>query len=162
LGDIGPISGLLKASWHATYDSILGERVALRRGRPVYSAVSLAIWIARSGAPRPMRMLVATRGDVAVGMAMAQIEGSEIVLFMLYVDPERKGQGAGSALLQAVADSYAEARSIRVEVLKDNAAAIAWYKARGFETYGETKSGSGLPGVAAVYMDKKLGLEPRC
>jgi ribosomal protein S18 acetylase RimI-like enzyme len=109
-----------------------------------------------------MRMLVATRGDVAAGMAMARVEDSEIVLLMLYVDPEQKRQGTGSALMQAVIDSYAAAKSIRVEVLKDNVAAIAWYKARGFEAYGGTNNARGLPGIAAVYMDKKLGLEPRC
>jgi ribosomal protein S18 acetylase RimI-like enzyme len=101
-------------------------------------------------------MLLATRGDAAVGMAMAQIDGSEIVLWMLYVDPGQKGQGIGPALLRAVAGSYSEARSIRVEVLKDNLAAIEWYKAQGFEAYGETKSATGVPGIAALYMDKKL------
>ena len=74
----------------------------------------------------------------------------------LYVNPERKGRGIGSALLQAVTDGCAEARSIRIEVLRENVAAIAWYKARGFEIYGETKNASGLPGVAAVYVDRKL------
>ena len=153
LGDVPHVSRLLKASWHATYDSILGERMALQRGRPVYSPVNLAIWIAHSRlSSLAMKVLVASRGDMVVGLAMAQIDGSEIVLSALYVDPERKG----SALLRAVTDCFAEAKSMRVEVLRDNVAAIAWYKARGFEVYGEGKNASGLPGVAAVYMDKRL------
>ena len=111
LGDVSHVSRLLKASWHVTYDSIIGERVALQRGRRVYSPVNLAMWIALSRlSSHSMKMLIATRGDVAVGLAMARIDASELVLYMLYVDPERKGQGIGSALLQAVADSCAGAR----------------------------------------------------
>jgi ribosomal protein S18 acetylase RimI-like enzyme len=157
LGDVPSISRLLKVSWHATYDSMVGQRAALKLGRVVYSTGNLAIWIAQSRwSPRFRKMLVATRGDMAVGFAMARIDASEIVLWMLYVDPERKGQGIGSALLRTVADSYAEAKSMRVEVLRDNVAAIAWYKAQGFEVYGEAKNATAMPGVAALYMDKKL------
>jgi ribosomal protein S18 acetylase RimI-like enzyme len=79
---------------------------------------------------------------------------------MLYVDPEWKGQGIGWALLQAVADNYAEAKAMRLEVLRDNVAAIAWYKAQGFETYGGSQNATGMPGVAALYMDKRL--DPLC
>jgi ribosomal protein S18 acetylase RimI-like enzyme len=156
-GDVSNISRLLKVSWHATYDSMLGERLALQRGRGVYSVVNLVVWVAQSRlSSRRARMLIATKGDMAVGVAMAQIDASEIILWMLHVDPERKGQGIGSALLQAVADSYAEAKSIRLEVLRDNVAAIEWYKARGFEIYGEARSATGTSGIAAVYMDKRL------
>jgi ribosomal protein S18 acetylase RimI-like enzyme len=157
LADIQTVSRLLKASWHATYDAILGERLALRRGRQVYSTVNLAIWIALSRlSSRPMKIRIATRGDRAVGIAMARKEGPGIVLYMLYVDPEQKGQGIGSALLQVVTASYPEATSIRLEVLRDNVAAIAWYKAQGFEVYGETRTASGFRGVAALYMDRTL------
>jgi ribosomal protein S18 acetylase RimI-like enzyme len=155
--DVARVSRLLKASWHATYDSMLGERLALRRGQSVYSTANLTISIARSiVSPHAMKMLIATRGDVTVGLAMAHIDGSEIVLNMLYVDPERKGQGIGLALLQAVIDSYSGAKAIRLEVLRDNVAAIEWYKAKGFEAYGETGNAAGMRGVAALYMDKKL------
>ncbi len=70
--------------------------------------------------------------------------------------PEWKGKGIGSALLDAVIADHPEAKVIRLEVLKDNAAAIAWYQAKGFESYGETKNATGTAGVAALYMDKKL------
>jgi len=158
LGDVTHIRRLLKASWHGTYDSIIGERVALQRGRRVYSTVNLVIWIAQSRLPsHATKMLIATQGNIAVGVAMARIDdASEIVLYMLHVDPERKGQRIGSALLQAVAGSYAGAKGVRLEVLRDNVAAIEWYKAQGFEVYGETKSATGTWGVAALYMDKKL------
>ena len=88
---------------------------------------------------------------------MAQFdEASEIVLYMLYVHPEWKGQKIGSALLQAVIACYSDANAIRLEVLRDNIAAIEWYKAKGFEIYGETKNATGTASVAALYMEKKL------
>jgi ribosomal protein S18 acetylase RimI-like enzyme len=141
----------------------MGERAALQRGQREYSTVNLAMRIALSRWSST-KILIATQGDMAVGYAMARVDhASEIVLYMLYVYPERKSQGIGSALLRAIVDSYAGAKAIRLEVLRDNLAAIEWYKAQGFEIYGETKNATGTPGVAALYLHKKLDrLTQRC
>jgi ribosomal protein S18 acetylase RimI-like enzyme len=103
-------------------------------------------------------MLVASHERVAVGLAMAQLdaEASEIVLYTLYVHPQWQRQGVGSALLQAAVAGFPDAKAIRLEVLKENAAAIRWYNARGFAIYGETKNATNTPNVAALYMDKNL------
>jgi ribosomal protein S18 acetylase RimI-like enzyme len=103
-------------------------------------------------------MLVACQDRVPAGLAMAQLDEElpEIVLYMLYVHPQWQRQGVGLALLRAVVASFSGAKAIHLEVLKDNAAAIAWYKAEGFEVYGETKNATNTPNVAALYMDKKL------
>jgi len=88
---------------------------------------------------------------------MAQLDGErEIVLYMLYVHPELKGQGIGSELLRAVIACHPNATAVRVEVLQGNIEAIEWYKLKGFEVYGETKSATGTADVAAFYMDKGL------
>ena len=89
---------------------------------------------------------------------MGQRDGDEIILYSLYVHPEWQRKGIGSALLDAVIAHHPEAKAIRLEVLKDNAAAIAWYRTKGFETYGETKKATGTSDVASMYMDKKLAL----
>ena len=103
-------------------------------------------------------VLAATHDDVPVGHAMGQRDGGEIILYSLYVHPEWQRKGIGSALLDAVIADHPEAKAIRLEVLKDNAAAIAWYRTKGFETYGDTQSATGTSGAAAMYMDKKLAL----
>jgi ribosomal protein S18 acetylase RimI-like enzyme len=160
--DVANASRMLKASWHATYDSILGERLAVERGRWAYSTGPLKGWVVQSKlSPHSTRMLIATQDGMAAGLATAQLDASGIVLWMLYVDPERKGKGIGTALLQAAIDGFAGAKSIRVEVLRGNVAAIAWYKARGFEVYGEARNATGTPGIAAVYLDKKLDRLPK-
>ncbi len=100
---------------------------------------------------------MATHNDDPVGHAIGQRDGGEIILYSLYVHPDWQRKGIGSALLDAVIADHPEAKAIRLEVLKDNAAAIAWYQANGFESYGETKNATGTSEVAAIYMDKKLG-----
>jgi ribosomal protein S18 acetylase RimI-like enzyme len=72
------------------------------------------------------------------------------------VHPDRKGHGIGSTLLDAVIKRHCDARAIRLEVLRANAAAIAWYQAKGFEVYGHTANATGTANVPALYMDKQL------
>lgn len=154
--DIVSLSRLLKVCWHATYDRMLGERQAVQAGRHLHSKFNLGLWIARSLVSRGSTVLVATRDCMPVGHAMAQRDGAEIILYSLYVHPEWQGKGIGSALLDAVIAGHPRAKAIRLEVLKDNAAAIAWYRAKGFENYGETGNATGTAGIASAYMDKKL------
>lgn len=154
--DIASLSKLLKVCWHATYDRMLGEHQAARAGRHLHSKFNLGLWITRSLLAGNSTVLVATHDGVPVGHAMAQRDGAEIILYSLYVHPEWQRKGIGSALLDAVIAGHPKAKAIRLEVLKDNAAAIAWYQTKGFESYGETGNATGTAGVASVYMDKKL------
>lgn len=154
--DISALSQLLKICWHATYDQMIGRDQAVRAGRHLHSKVNLGLWIARSLLSRESTVLAATHDDVPVGHAMGQRDGTEIILYSLYVRPEWQGKGIGSALLDAVVANYPEANAIRLEVLKGNDAAIAWYQAKGFQIYGETKNATGTVDVASLYMDKKL------
>ena len=105
-------------------------------------------------------MRLAMQDGVAVGCAMAQRDDAAIILYMIYVHPEWQGHGVGSALLDRVIADYPGAKTIRLEVLRDNAAAIGWYKSKGFEIYGETKNATGTAGAAALYMDKTLDRSP--
>jgi ribosomal protein S18 acetylase RimI-like enzyme len=159
LSDVASVSDLLRASWHAAHDRILGPDLATRVGRRLYSKFNLWMWIAYSiSRPRSATMLVAHRGGDAIGLAMGQpdSEGAEIILYMLYVHPQSMRQGVGSALLRAVIARFPDARAIRLEVLKGNAAAIEWYEAKGFATYGDTEHATGTPGTPSLYMDKML------
>lgn len=158
VGDISSLSDLLKVCWHATYDQMIGRDQAAQAGRHLHSKFNLGLWIARSFLSRESTVLVTTRGDVPVGYAMAQRDGSETILYSLYVHPDWQRKGIGSALLDAVIADHTDAKAIRLEVLKDNASAIAWYQAKGFESYGETKFATGTSDVAAMYMDKNLSL----
>lgn len=157
LRDVAVVADLLKLCWHATYDPILGEAQAGEFGQRAYSKFNLGAMIARSLMSRELIVLVAIADHVPVGYAGAQRDdASEIILYGLYVHPGLKGRGIGSALLESVIAGYPGAKTVRLEVLKANAAAIAWYQAKGFEVYGETEHATGTRNVPALYMDKAL------
>lgn len=156
LRDVPRLRRLAKICWHSAYDRILGQDQAALIGGRSYSTFNMGYWIAQSLLSRASTVVMADHGDAPVGFAMAQRDGREIILFSLYVHPDWQGKGVGSALLDAVIAQHCEAKAIRLEVLKDNTAAIAWYQAKGFETYGDTKHATGTSNTAAIYMDKKL------
>lgn len=156
VGDISSLSDLLKVCWHATYDQMIGRDHAERAGRHLYSKVNLALWIAWSLVSRALTARVAIHDGVPVGHALAQRDDTEIVLYSLHVHPDWQKKGIGAALLDAVIADHPETKAIRLEVLKDNAAAIAWYRTKGFEAYGETKHATGTSDIPSIYMDRKL------
>jgi GNAT superfamily N-acetyltransferase len=157
MGDVLRLSDLLKVCWHSTYDEMVGRDQATRLGQRVYSRFNLGPMLALAPLSRPSAVLVAAHGQVPVGYAMAQHDGaSEVILYGLYVHPEWQGKGIGSALLDAVVARFPDARAVRLEVLKDNAAAVTWYQAKGFQCYGETPNATGMVDIASMYMDKQL------
>jgi GNAT superfamily N-acetyltransferase len=84
-----------------------------------------------------LHAVVAVDGDEAVlGFAIAERTWSDTVdLHALYVDPDRWGEGTGSALLDS-ALAYAreeECEYVRVTAFVDNPVARPFFEARGFE-----------------------------
>jgi len=73
-------------------------------------------------------------------------------LFVLYVDPARRGEGAGTALLAAITAQQVELGATEqwVAVGAGNIEAIAFYEARGFARRG-TQQLCTLDGQAARY-----------
>jgi ribosomal protein S18 acetylase RimI-like enzyme len=155
-GDLSPLSDLLKVCWHSTYEPILGQARFAQLNHSIYSKLNLGYFIAQSLLSRATQLLVATREQALVGHAMVQRDGQEIILYSLYVHPDWQGRGIGSLLLDAAIAGLPGAKAIRLEVLKDNAQAITWYQAKGFDTYGDTEHATGTTGIASVYMDKQL------
>lgn len=86
----------------------------------------------------------------AGGGAMSTATSAE--LYVLYADPDRRGKGFGSAVLQLLTSQQvaAGAREQSVSVQKGNELGIPFYRARGFEVVEEvtpwdkTLSGEGV------------------
>jgi ribosomal protein S18 acetylase RimI-like enzyme len=58
-------------------------------------------------------------------------------VYAMYVEPQARGQGIGSALLDAViGHASGIVEQLRLGVVDDNAAAIRLYEKHGFEVYG--------------------------
>lgn len=93
-----------------------------------------ARWRARL-TDRPFNVLASVDGRDA-GMASGTTPDDEGVvdLHSMYVAPFARGHGVGDALIEAVAQWAAlqDARTVRLQVFEDNAAAIALYRRCGF------------------------------
>lgn len=87
-----------------------------------------------SGTVPTVRHLVARDGGV-VGYAVASVAGDVVELQRIGVDPARRRAGVATELLAAVVGLGHEERADRVllEVRADNAGALGFYAASGFE-----------------------------
>jgi len=153
----GPaLVAFLLECWLDTYAHIVGEDGATRFAHDSLNIEAIQYYISTPG----QVTLVADDDGRIAGFANAVIDSkNQIVLYMLYVSPGLKGRGLGTAMMGAVRAQWPQATSIRVEVLRENRAAIAFYERGGFAAYAEVPDATGAPGVPAVYMD--AGLKPR-
>jgi ribosomal protein S18 acetylase RimI-like enzyme len=154
-----------------------GDESALRR-------LEVATWSTQSSpGPRPDpdrpvlprygvgNVLVAVDGDEVLGSLLlgpwTELESSRHVLEVkgLAVDPERQGEGAGAALLDAAIARARErdARRLVLRVLSSNDAALHLYVSRGFEVEGAVREAFLLDGayVDDLTMGIDLAARPR-
>jgi ribosomal protein S18 acetylase RimI-like enzyme len=152
--DLEVIRTLLVETWHATYDKIYGAEKVTAITDDWHSIVSL-----RSRLTRPnSEFLVADDGERISGMSYAAADGTVIMLYQLYVLPAFQGRGVGGMLLDEISESFPEARLIRLEVEEQNAKAIAFYLANGFQQTSRTANcGAGQSGIPALIFEKVLG-----
>lgn len=131
--------------------------LAVERDSAVAQACRAAGWVPAGGASRFLlastsRVLRSTRGtsvetdlvadggrakatgDGGAGRGHAVLEGDWVGLHDLWVDPSRRREGIGRALLRELVDWGAEqgARTAWLHVEDDNAAALALYESCGF------------------------------
>ncbi|WP_101843585.1 GNAT family N-acetyltransferase [Halobacillus sp. Marseille-P3879] len=86
---------------------------------------------------------VALDSDRVVGAAGGgMISDNEAELYVLYLDPDRRNEGIGSKLLEAVTKQQKSFGAIEqwVSVLKGNQKGIPFYEARGFHLQYEKPS----------------------
>jgi ribosomal protein S18 acetylase RimI-like enzyme len=82
------------------------------------------------------------RNNVVGAGGGGMISPTSAELFVLYMDPNRKGQGIGTLLLNAITQEFKGqgASEQWVAVEKDNQMGIPFYKAKGFKVRGEARS----------------------
>ena len=104
-------------------------------------------------------LLVAKIGGALAGYAVLAMRSNSRSgrLYSIAVDKAFGRRGVGRALM-AAAEAYCQKRgcvSLRLEVRKDNAPAIALYEARGYRPFGEYPDYY-ADGSAALRMEKRL------
>jgi ribosomal protein S18 acetylase RimI-like enzyme len=107
--------------------------------------------------------LVAVEGGAVIGAGGGGITEPGVgEIFVLYLDPARRGEGIGTLLLEAITEQQLAqgARQQWVSVEPDNAKGLTFYYARGFEVRGERPEWGTAPGEGHVSLRLMRRLEP--
>lgn len=102
--------------------------------------------------------VVADDGSQIGGMAYAAAAKDEtdvVILHRLHVDQAFEGQGIGRDLFAELETCFPDAKRMRVEVEKDNAAALGFFQGLGFAETGWAKHGTDRPADAEVLILEK-------
>ena len=153
---------MLIATWHATYDDLLGaEKVAEITAR-WHSVEKLARELAEAEArPHLNALLIAERGGEIMGTTSVHRQSADVAeLARLYVAPGQQGQGIGEALLRAGMARFPEAGKVRLEVEPRNIRAIGFYARHGFQpvSNGSACGGDAAAAIAHLIMEAPLPL----
>lgn len=128
------VSALLAATWHDTYDPLIGHEKVTAITSVWHCVESL----------RPQLHLPATSFLVAevhgelVGHLFADGQSPPILfLSRIYVLPSRQRSGIGTQLLASAGRRHQEVELVTLDVQADNAKAMSFYTREGFRPAGE-------------------------
>jgi ribosomal protein S18 acetylase RimI-like enzyme len=152
--DLAAVRDVLVATWHATYDTILGTEQV--------DAI-IAAWHSMEALERQRlapgsSFLVAEVSGRVVATAFARPGADDhIVLSQLYVIPDAQGRGIGRQLLETCLAAFPHATAVQLEVEPRNARAINFYERVGFRVVdtGDGCCGYGLS-IHHLVMEKPI------
>lgn len=133
IDDINSVQDIAEKSWLATYAGIIPEDTQKKFLKAAYSDEMMHKRLNHS------LFLVAETDSGVVGFAnfsFANYQG-ETNLGAIYLYPGQQSRGIGTAMLQEGINQLDGVVSISVEVEKDNAIGVSFYKAKGFEIVDE-------------------------
>jgi ribosomal protein S18 acetylase RimI-like enzyme len=152
--DLAAVRNVLIATWHATYDPILGRDQVEAIMAGWHSMEALELQLIAPGSS----FLVGEMDGRVVATAFAR-PGADgrIALSHLYVLPEAQGRGIGRQLLEATLAAFPQARTVRLEVEPRNVSAINFYERAGFRVVdqGDDCCGCGSR-IRHLVMEKTL------
>jgi ribosomal protein S18 acetylase RimI-like enzyme len=141
--DLDAIRALLRATWHDTYDPLIGaERVeALTAAWHTPEHVGRLI-----DDPSTTYLLAEAPADGRIEGVAGALLGTDAILLVrqLYVRPGRQRAGIGGALLARLLESAPSAVEARLAVETDNGKGVAFYRKNGFEVLAEVEE-DGIP-----------------
>ena len=154
--DIPAVCALLEAAWHATYDDILGVEKVNAIVADWHSPSAIKTRLEK----RHGEFLVADDGSRIGGMAYAapsKDRPDTVDLNQLYVHPDFLRQGIGRDLFAEIETCFPNAKTLSLEVVPENKAAIAFYTVHGLKEVGRTEDCGGCStDIPAIIMEKDL------
>ncbi len=152
-GDASAVSQFLLATWHDTYDPLIGAKKVAEISSAWHSQDVLRQEIATVD----HLFLVAEQDARLCGHAYAYAqEGGVVRLSRLYVLPETQGKGLGKALLNCLEANFPIAQRIELEVHEKQFNAHRFYLANGFTIIGKTAHCGAASDIPALIMERKL------
>lgn len=128
--DVPNINKIASMAWYDTYAKIMEASTIAKFLEAAYNDERLERRIGDS------LFLVAENEDKVIGFANF-INGTELFLSAIYVNPEFQRQNVGADLLEAGLKSFDEYKELYVEVASNNEHARAFYDKTGFELVRE-------------------------
>ncbi|MEM9734000.1 MAG: GNAT family N-acetyltransferase [Pseudomonadota bacterium] len=149
--DVKAARALTNRSWLATYSPIIGERETSSIIEKRHSSTLFEEQAARL----QDRFLVAVADETMVAHLYA-FHKDGMYVDRLHVDPDRKGAGIGSRLLEHLEKQLFSETRLWLDVLKGNDAALGFYRRVGYRITGETDACGGLAGIPAIILEKMI------
>ena len=149
--DLPEVRRLLVATWHDTYDALIGaDKVAAVTDR--WHAIAV---LQRQLEDPALAFLVAAENGRIVGHASVHADRLPTLrLGRLYVLPAAQRRGIGGRLLATAIARYPTARAMQLTVEADNEKGVAFYRKHGFAILEQVRE----DGIPALRMEKALGL----
>jgi len=135
----------------AHYTPLIGEEAAARQVRMWWNETNVAGVVARGA------MVVAEDGGHLVGVGQRGLDGTEHVIYKLYVHPRHRGGGLGKRLLEVLIGQLpADAQRLYIEHFVANERAGAFYEREGFTVERIEPSATGDPRLGVVWRFRNL------
>jgi ribosomal protein S18 acetylase RimI-like enzyme len=129
--DAPSIAAIGRVAFPAVHDEVVGPAFSAAVVEQTYSIEALTDCIARCARADDAAFLVAERDGVVVGYLHFDSEGDEPELHRIYVDPDQKRGGIGSALMRALHARLPAGSSYVLLVAEVNTDAQAFYERHG-------------------------------
>ena len=138
LADVEGICRVCAAGWRDTYDQLLPPTTIEQTIADFYNPARIRAEVLHPDGWNGW-WIAADNGIVVGAGGGGLIEQEVSELFVLYVDPSRRGMGIGTLLLDAITNELKQqgARQQWVSVEKGNGKGLPFYLARGFVIRGE-------------------------
>lgn len=147
--DIEAVSRLLTETWHHTYDALMGPEAVTRMTGAWHRPEVLAQQLGRIRSA----FLVAEAESRIVGHAFARMTTpATLFLARLYVHPGHQRSGIGTELLTHLLPLFPKAKRIELSVVKQNEAAVAFYRRYEFRVLSESVE----DGAALLLMRRRV------